>query len=121
MAKEVGSLRAIPSGGILAPAGNPDLRPDKKDCHPRVGSVRSGQVVGGCLTEFPAGREPNLTHAEQNDYTTTVPTARLADRNSQKSLSLQPSRQVAPEIASLALDVPYAVRDESFTKWAFCC
>jgi hypothetical protein len=30
VAKEVGSLRAIASGGIVSPTGNPDLPPDKE-------------------------------------------------------------------------------------------
>lgn len=30
VAREVGSLRAIPSGGIVSPTGNPDLPPDKE-------------------------------------------------------------------------------------------
>lgn len=30
VAKEVGSLRAIPSGGIVSPTGNPDLPPEKE-------------------------------------------------------------------------------------------
>ena len=30
VAKEVGSLRAIPSGGIISPTGNPELPPDKE-------------------------------------------------------------------------------------------
>lgn len=30
VAKEVGSLRAIPSGGIVSPTGNPELSPDKE-------------------------------------------------------------------------------------------
>jgi glycine reductase len=30
VAKEVGSLRAIPSGGIVAPTGNPELPPEKE-------------------------------------------------------------------------------------------
>jgi betaine reductase len=30
VAKEVGSLRAIPSGGIVSPTGNPELPPDKE-------------------------------------------------------------------------------------------
>jgi len=28
--KEVGSLRAIPSGGIVSPTGNPELPPEKE-------------------------------------------------------------------------------------------
>ena len=30
VAKEVGSLRAIASGGIVSPTGNPELSPDKE-------------------------------------------------------------------------------------------
>jgi glycine reductase len=30
VAKEVGSLRAIPSGGIVSPTGKPDLPPEKE-------------------------------------------------------------------------------------------
>ena len=30
VAKEVGSLRAIASGGIVTPTGNPELAPDKE-------------------------------------------------------------------------------------------
>ena len=30
VAKEVGSLRAIPSGGIVTPTGNPELPPEKE-------------------------------------------------------------------------------------------
>ena len=30
VAKEVGSLRAIPSGGITSPTGNPELPPEKE-------------------------------------------------------------------------------------------
>ena len=30
VAKEVGSLRAIASGGIVSPTGNPELAPDKE-------------------------------------------------------------------------------------------
>ncbi len=30
VAKEVGSLRAIASGGIVSPTGNPELGPDKE-------------------------------------------------------------------------------------------
>lgn len=30
VAKEVGSLRAIPSGGIVSPTGNPELPPEKE-------------------------------------------------------------------------------------------
>ena len=30
VAKEVGSLRAIASGGITSPTGNPELPPDKE-------------------------------------------------------------------------------------------
>ena len=30
VAKEVGSLRAIPSGGIVSPTGNSELSPDKE-------------------------------------------------------------------------------------------
>ena len=30
VAKEVGSLRAIASGGIVSPTGNPELPPDKE-------------------------------------------------------------------------------------------
>jgi betaine reductase len=30
VAKEVGSLRAIPSGGIVCPTGNPELTPEKE-------------------------------------------------------------------------------------------
>jgi hypothetical protein len=30
VAKEVGSLRAIPSGGIVSPTGNPDLPAEKE-------------------------------------------------------------------------------------------
>ena len=30
VAKEVGSLRALPSGGIVSPTGSPDLPPDKE-------------------------------------------------------------------------------------------
>jgi hypothetical protein len=30
VAKEVGSLRAIASGGIVSPIGNPELAPDKE-------------------------------------------------------------------------------------------
>ena len=30
VAKEVGSLRAIASGGIVSPTGNPELSPEKK-------------------------------------------------------------------------------------------
>ena len=30
LAKEVGSLRAIASGGIVSPTGNPELAPDKE-------------------------------------------------------------------------------------------
>lgn len=30
VAKEVGSLRAIASGGIVSPTGNPELTPDKE-------------------------------------------------------------------------------------------
>jgi glycine reductase len=30
VANEVGSLRAIPSGGIVAPTGNPELPPEKE-------------------------------------------------------------------------------------------
>ncbi len=30
VAKEVGSLRAIPSGGIVSPTGNPDLPLEKE-------------------------------------------------------------------------------------------
>ena len=30
VAKEVGSLRAIASGGIVGPTGNPELPPDKE-------------------------------------------------------------------------------------------
>jgi hypothetical protein len=30
VAKEVGSLRAIPSGGIISPTGNPELGPDRE-------------------------------------------------------------------------------------------
>jgi glycine reductase complex component B subunit gamma len=30
VAKEVGSLRAIASGGIVSPTGKPDLPPDKE-------------------------------------------------------------------------------------------
>jgi hypothetical protein len=30
VAKEVGSLRAMASGGIVSPTGNPELAPDKE-------------------------------------------------------------------------------------------
>jgi betaine reductase len=30
VAREVGSLRAIPSGGIVSPTGNPELPPEKE-------------------------------------------------------------------------------------------
>jgi glycine reductase len=30
VAKEVGSLRTIPSGGIVTPTGNPELPPEKE-------------------------------------------------------------------------------------------
>jgi len=30
VAKEVGSMRAIASGGIVTPTGNPELAPDKE-------------------------------------------------------------------------------------------
>ena len=30
VAKEVGSMRAIASGGIVSPTGNPELAPDKE-------------------------------------------------------------------------------------------
>ncbi len=30
VAKEVGSLRALASGGIVSPTGNPELAPDKE-------------------------------------------------------------------------------------------
>lgn len=30
VAKEVGSLRAIASGGIISPTGNPELAPEKE-------------------------------------------------------------------------------------------
>jgi glycine reductase len=30
VAREVGSLRALPSGGIVTPTGNPDLGPEKE-------------------------------------------------------------------------------------------
>jgi betaine reductase len=30
VAKEVGSLRAIPSGGIVSPTGDPELTPEKE-------------------------------------------------------------------------------------------
>lgn len=30
VAREVGSLRAIASGGIVSPTGNPELAPDKE-------------------------------------------------------------------------------------------
>jgi glycine reductase complex component B subunit gamma len=45
VAKEVGSLRAIASGGIVSPTGNPDLPSDKEKEFRRSLVLRALQVL----------------------------------------------------------------------------
>ena len=45
VAKEVGSLRAIASGGIVSPMGNPELPPDKEKEFRRSLVLRALQIL----------------------------------------------------------------------------
>ena len=45
VAKEVGSLRAIASGGIVNPTGNPDLPPEKEKQFRRELILRALQAL----------------------------------------------------------------------------
>ena len=45
VAKEVGSLRAIASGGIVSPTGNPELPPDKEKEYRRRLVLRALQTL----------------------------------------------------------------------------
>ena len=45
VAKEVGSLRAIASGGITSPTGNPDLTPEKEKAFRRELVLRALQTL----------------------------------------------------------------------------
>jgi glycine reductase complex component B subunit gamma len=45
VAKEVGSLRAIGSGGIVSPTGNPDLPADKEKQFRRELVLRALQIL----------------------------------------------------------------------------
>jgi len=45
VAKEVGSLRAIASGGIVSPTGNPELPPDKEKEYRRQLVLRALQTL----------------------------------------------------------------------------
>ncbi len=45
VAKEVGSLRALASGGIVSPTGNPELAPDKEKEFRRALVLRALQVL----------------------------------------------------------------------------
>lgn len=45
VAKEVGSLRAIASGGIVSPTGNPDLPPEKEKQFRRELVLRALQTL----------------------------------------------------------------------------
>jgi glycine reductase complex component B subunit gamma len=45
VAKEVGSLRAIPSGGIVSPTGSPDLPPEKEKQFRRELILRALQTL----------------------------------------------------------------------------
>ena len=45
VAKEVGSLRAIPSGGIVSPMGKPELPPDKEKEFRRSLVLRALQIL----------------------------------------------------------------------------
>jgi betaine reductase len=45
VAKEVGSLRAIASGGIVSPTGNPELAPDKEKAYRRELVLRALKIL----------------------------------------------------------------------------
>jgi len=45
VAKEVGSLRAIASGGIVSPTGNPELPPEKEKAFRRELVLRALQTL----------------------------------------------------------------------------
>ena len=45
VAKEVGSLRAMASGGIVSPTGNPDLPPEKEKEFRRDLVLRALQIL----------------------------------------------------------------------------
>ena len=45
VAKEVGSLRAIASGGIVSPTGNPELAPEKERAFRRELILRALQTL----------------------------------------------------------------------------
>jgi hypothetical protein len=45
VAKEVGSLRAIAAGGIVSPAGNPELSPEKEKLFRRELVLRALQTL----------------------------------------------------------------------------
>jgi glycine reductase complex component B subunit gamma len=45
VAKEVGSMRAIPSGGIVSPTGNPDLSAEKEKAFRRQLILRALQTL----------------------------------------------------------------------------
>jgi betaine reductase len=45
VAKEVGSLRAIASGGIVSPTGNPELTPEKEKAFRRELILRALQTL----------------------------------------------------------------------------
>jgi hypothetical protein len=45
VAKEVGSLRAIASGGIVSPTGNPELAPDKEKTFRRELVLRALKIL----------------------------------------------------------------------------
>jgi hypothetical protein len=45
VAKEVGSLRAIASGGIVSPTGSPDLSPEKEKAFRRELILRALQKL----------------------------------------------------------------------------
>jgi len=45
VAKEVGSMRAIPSGGIVSPTGNPELPAEKEKAFRRQLILRALQTL----------------------------------------------------------------------------
>jgi glycine reductase len=45
VAKEVGSLRAVASGGITTPAGNPELAPDEEKAYRRELVLRALKML----------------------------------------------------------------------------
>jgi glycine reductase complex component B subunit gamma len=45
VAKEVGSMRAIPSGGIVSPTGNPELASDDEKAYRRELVLRALKIL----------------------------------------------------------------------------